>query len=482
MSELGSYSASDEANYEISPAKQKRLQQLFDHAKQMTSKQKYDFDYAHSLLGECCKTDPANLVYCEAMLANLEKKFGGKKRGSFLSGLGSKGALKKAVSQKKWRDAISAGIDLLKSNPFDATVLRGIVDACEALRYNDVGLRYLKNEIEGSPGNVDVVRHAATYLGRVGQFEQAISLWHFVEEKQRGDEQANKMISQLTIDRERRAKGLSTVTNAIDPADAAKIRRRPTEAANSSEDSQERPAVKIQLNEKQKLKAKIEAEPETFENYVKLIDLWCAENKYFEAESVLRDAKEHLEEAPEWQEKFEEVQMLKARHRYRLAEQQAGANAKPQLLELVETAKNDLNKLELDIYTKRLEKSPSDSQLKYEVALRQKRIGNVDAAIDLFDEIAESDEKFLALAYLGKGECLQSRKKYVTALETYEEAVTYADTLSPERHKLLLYRAGVLAQGLKEYRSAVSYLKRLTAIDPNYKDAKLRLDKLKKMR
>ena len=288
MSTGGSFSISDDADYEVSPALRKRLQQLFDHATQMMAKQKYDYDYAHSLLGECCKRDPANLVYVEKMLENLDRKFKGKKKGSLFSGFGGKGGLKKALSAKKWQEVIAEGIELLKSNPYDSVTLRGMVDACEAMRYNEVGLRYMKNAIDGSPGDMEVMRHCARYLGRVGQFDQAIALWHFIEEKKRGDDEANKMISQLTIDRERRAQGLATVTNRIDPADAAKIKRRQASqeeggARPGTSHLQERPATKIELNEKQKLKAKIEANPDDAENYMKLIDLWCSEAKFYEA-------------------------------------------------------------------------------------------------------------------------------------------------------------------------------------------------------
>ncbi len=481
MSDGGSFSVSEDADYEVSPAMRKQLQRLFDHATQMMSKQKYDYDYAHSLLGDCCKRDPANLVYVEKMLENLDLKFKGKKKGSLFSGFGGKGGLKKALSAKKWQDVIKEGVDLLKSNPYDSVVLRAMVDACEAMRYNEVGLRYMKNAMDGSPGDMEVMRHCARYLGRVGQFDQAISLWHFIEDKNRGDKEANQMISQLTIDRERRAKGLATVTNRIDPADAAKVRRRQaTQQGNESTEVQERPATKkIELNEKQKLKAKIEDNPDQVDNYMKLIDLWVEEGKFFEAESVWKEAQAHFGDSMELTEKREDLLIQKGRHRFQMAQNQASSQSSPQLLELVETAKNDLNRLELEIYTRRSERHPDDLSIKYELGLRLKRMGNYEEAEAIFDEIALADEKLLAICYLGKGECLQARKKFMTAMEMYEEALNYADNLSSERFKLLLYRAGVLAQGLKEWSSATSYLKRLEKMDPAYKDVKRRLDKLK---
>lgn len=479
MSDGASSPTSEESEYEVSPALRKRLQQLFEHASQMMSKQKYDYDYAHSLLGECCKRDPANLIYVEKMFENLDAKFKGKKKGSVFSGFGGKGGVKKALAAKKWLEVIAEGIELLKSNPYDSITLRAMVDACAALRFNEVGLRYMKNAMDGSPGDMEVMRHCARYLGKVGQFDQAIALWHFIEDKKRGDDEANKMISQLTIDRERRAQGLATVTNRIDAEEAAKLRRKQLAAQEAAGEAAP-PIAKGPLTEKQKLKVRIENNPDVALNYLMLIDLCCSEGKFFEADEALKQALAHFGETLELIEKREELMIVKARHRFQVAEKQAASTPKPtpELLELVETARNDLNRIELEVFSKRNQRKPGDVTLKYELAVRLKRVGNFEQAEQLFDEAAQADDKLYPICYLGKGECLQSRKQYTAALAAYEEGLTRSENMSSDGLKLLLYRAGVLAQGLKEWVSASRHLKRLHKMDASYKDVKLRVDKL----
>ncbi len=481
MSESTTSSVPEEAEYEVSPALRKRLQQLFEHAKQMMSKPKYDFDYAHSLLGECCRRDPANLVYVETMLDNLERKFGGKKKGSLLAGLAGRGAIKKAHAAKRWQDVIAEGIELLKGNPWDSATLRAMVDACEAMHYNEVGLRYMKNALDGSPGDLEVVRHGARYLGRVGQFDQAIALWHFIEEKTRGDEEANKMISQLTIDRQRRAQGLPTVTNRIDPADLDKVRRRKASLEAEQAGAKERAAPKIELTEKQKLLAEIDETPQRLEPHLRLVDLYCEEGKFHDAEQAFKRAFAAIGDAVELLEKREDVQIRRARHRLRQAEQQAAADPTPQKTELVESTRSELNRTELDIYAKRVERHPERVPLKYELAVRLKRVGNLAEAEKWFQEVADAEEKFVALASLGLGECLQAQKKYQDALQAYQKGLGNIESLTAEGQKLLLYRTGVLALGLKQYDIASQNLKRLVQMDPDFKDARQRLDKLKEI-
>ncbi|MEX1042089.1 MAG: tetratricopeptide repeat protein [Pirellulaceae bacterium] len=464
--------------YEISPAKRKQLQQLYDRAQQLMKQPKYDHDYVHTLLSGACKLDPANVVFADTMMTNLERKFNGKKPSSLFGGFGGGGrAVKKLAAAGKWSETLSQGMDQLLSNPWDTTTLLAMVEACEACRYNEAGLRYMKNATDGSPGDLEVLRTCAGYLGRVGQFDQAIAVWHYIEDKSRGDDEANRMISQLTLDRERQAQGLATVTNRIDPK---KTPLRPKPASTTP--TEEKPRRQIELNERQRLKNLIEQNQYNLENYLQLADAWCQVQNFNEAENTLKQAHDTIGTSFELTQKREEVQIARARHRLLVAEGQAKEKPSESADRLRESLRDDLNRIELDIYSQRVERRPDDFPLKYELGLRLKRAGNLPEAIQEFDAVAAGDEKLAAAAYLGKGECLQANRRYEPALEAYKEALTRYKTLSSDRVKQLLYRAGVLAAALKQTPLALQYLGQLAKLDPSYKDVGPRLDKLKQMR
>lgn len=467
-------------DYEISPAKRKQLQQLYDRAQQLMKQPKYDHDYVHTLLSGACKLDPANVVYADTMLTNLERKFNGKKPTSLFGGFGGGGrAVKKLAAAGKWSETLSQGMDQLLSNPWDTTTLLAMVEACEACRYNEAGLRYMKNAKDGSPGDMEVLRTCAGYLGRVGQFDQAIAVWHYIEDKNRGDDEANRMISQLTLDRERQAKGLATVSNRIDPKKTP-LRAKPVSTAATS--TEEKPRRQIELNERQRLKSLIESNQYNLQNYLLLADAWCQVQNFTEAENTLKQAHDTIGTSLELTQKREEVQIARARHRLLVAERQAKEKPSESADRLRESIRDDLNRIELDIYSQRVERHPDDFSLKYELGLRLKRAGNLPEAIQEFDGVAAGDETLAAAAYLGKGECLQAARRYEPALESYKEALTRYKTLGSERVKQLLYRAGVLAAGLKQTKLAVQYLGQLAKLDPSYKDVGPRLDKLKQIR
>ena len=181
----------------MSPGKRRQLQKCFERANELASKEKPDFDYAHDLYAQAVNNDPGNLVYVEAMLSNLQKKFNNNKKGSRFN-FGGRKAFKEAVSEEDWPSIFSEGIEILKSNPWDTHALREMARACAFNRYNEVELRYLKNALDGKPKDVEVNRHCAQSLARLGQFDMAISCWNRVDEKTKTDE-AQKMMSELTL-------------------------------------------------------------------------------------------------------------------------------------------------------------------------------------------------------------------------------------------------------------------------------------------
>src|SRR5688572_22438971 len=121
----------------IPPALRRRLQQCYEHAKKLMAQPKYDFDYANTALTDCVVSDPGNLVYVDAFLDNLNKKYNNNLKGASMQMFLPRGPLKKALAAKQWQEAIKAGAAILKTNPWDAATLRGMAEACEHLQCSE---------------------------------------------------------------------------------------------------------------------------------------------------------------------------------------------------------------------------------------------------------------------------------------------------------------------------------------------------------
>ena len=138
---------------EISPARRKQLQKMFDIG--MTKSAQKSYDYAVELLAQCATADPGNVQYVKGLLDTLKAKYE-KNRGkghpmAFLKMMGPKGAMKKGTAKEDWKAVCEAGVKGLLWNPWDFATLSYLVKATIALGFTDVPLLYLKNGNRNSP-------------------------------------------------------------------------------------------------------------------------------------------------------------------------------------------------------------------------------------------------------------------------------------------------------------------------------------------
>ncbi|MFV1965452.1 MAG: tetratricopeptide repeat protein [Pirellulaceae bacterium] len=464
----------------VSPALRRRLQQIHEHAHKLFEQEKMDFDYVHSMLVECVVQDPGNLVYLETMLQNLHRKYGNNKRGARLKGFGGRGPFKKAVAKKDWKEVSRLGPDLLKTNPWDIATLRALAEACAAYGYNDVELRYLKNALEAKPHDVKVNRHCAMSLARMGQYDQAIACWHRVDEAKRGDEEAQKMMSELQIEKTRQQSG-----NTGEEAPRGRIRKAKasphTDAPEEPSSGDEPKRRAIQLTPRQELEQQLVNNPADREASFDLADLYVGEHRLADATHVLQKALAATGNDVTVQERLEDVEILRKKHQVEIAEKRAAHDKDEQTKQLAEQLRTDLNRVEWEIFLSRSDRYPQDLEIKFQLGLRLKRCQRYEQAMECFRESHELPDR-RAGSLLELGECWQRQKQYDKALERYRQAAEQAGPDHLHLKKLALYRVGVLATGLKNLDSAVRYLEELTALDPAYEDAASRLDKIREMR
>jgi tetratricopeptide (TPR) repeat protein len=510
----------------VTPAHRQRLQKCYEHGMKLsTQEKKPDYDYAHTLFSECVSQDPANLVYVEAMLDNLQRKYGGNKKGARLGGIGgARSALKKAAAKEDWKEVLSLGPEALKQNPWDVPTLRSLARACAAHHYNEAELRYLKNALEANPKDVDVNRHCAESLARMGQFDQAIACWSRVEEfgKVNDQAEAQEKISELTIERARGRSGLPGEAKPLPKAPVKEVARmREADGGVSREATEEDPTVgkeaakspksaestemSTEENERgeiidspeaaasvsgddfddqfrRSLEKAIAENPADAGSYVLLADLLVDHGRFDHAEDLLKRALFTTGRNLSVIERTEDLQIERAAHQVAVAEKRlAKAGESEEAQGLVIELKKELNRIELEVFRQRADRYPDDGEVKYELGLRLKRAGNQEEAIRCFGEIGDRSSSAPAAA-LEMGESLQYLKHFRDALDAYERAARLAGENDPHHRKKALYRGGVLATGMRKLDKAESLLRELEQLDPDYKDLSHRLDKIQKIR
>ena len=170
----------------------------------------------------------------------------------------------------------------------------------------------------------------------------------------------------------------------------------------------------------------------------------------------------------------ENLQLARAEHRLQAARRRAASDPHPRAQLLVQRLAAESGRLEIEILHLRCERLPGDWQVRLELARRLKQAGNFSGAVQRLEETARIHPGEAAVL-TELGECWQHLRQFAKALEHYRQAIAAS---SGDAATLALYRAGVLAGAMGQTSEARQFFARLVAIDPAFKDARERLDKL----
>jgi tetratricopeptide (TPR) repeat protein len=469
----------------LSPAARQRLQKVFEHAQRCAEKE--DFNYATELFTQCVVEDPGNVIYLQHFFANLQKKYKDNKSGARFASLkisSQRSAVTKATAKGLWSDALKSGCAALALNPWDIPTLLAMAQACKELGIDECQLYYLRRALDANPKDIATNRQAALTLQRMGQFDQAIACWHRVEQAKPHDEEALQAISRLSVEKTIHEGGYdsSVLMQSGGAGSPSKV-----SVAQYSRDSKNKIPTEVTDDEldlppEQRFQQAIARDPSDLQAYFKLADLYVQQQRYEEAEKVLERALQASGGGDlTVRERLEEVLMRRSRQQQAIAEKNYEHDPTEENQQLANQLRGRANQVELEIYAAKAARDPHNLRLKYELALRLKRAGKAKEAIPLL-QAARSDPQRKPQVLVELGECFQKIEQYKLALGSYEQAIEACEEPDSEIRRLALYRAGVLATGMREFDRAERHLTELAGLDFSYRDVADRLDKVNKLR
>lgn len=455
----------DDASSGVNAIKRRRLQQVYDHA--MIQFNQKNYDYAADLFIQCVSNDPGNMVYVQAYLENMRKKFDNNKRGdgmAFFKIGGPRKAAKKALTQNNYTDAIENGLQALRFNPWDVQTLTILWEACIGLGFTEVPQAYMKIALEGNPKDVGVNKSLANVLKSLHRYNEAISCWRRIELCfPNGNEEAARNITELIV-----AKNLYEAggRNNEDKRIQAVVS---TTAAGGE---------KVQMTQEDFLRSKIRERPKDAARYIALADYFIAQEKFDRAETVLTDAVKQTGETEnrDLLDKLEDSALRNLRQKLIEIEKSQGKTS-----EEWKAKRMELNTRELEVWKGRCERYPNNLAFKYELGLRYKINGDYNSAIMQFQP-AQNEPRRKGVCCLQLGMCFREIKQYSMSLAAFDEAIANIPDRDAENKKRAYYEAGRLALSIKRTQLAEKYLKSLAGMDFNYKDVASLLDKLEEMR
>ncbi len=134
---------------------------------------------------------------------------------------------------------------------------------------------------------------------------------------------------------------------------------------------------------------------------------------------------------------------------------------------------------ELKHYSECVENQPTDRKYKFELGKRFLKAKRFDDAIPLFQE-ARSDPRYRLGSLSHIGQCFFYKQWYTDAIESFQEAYENVESKESSMAKELLYNLGRAYEADNNDVEALASYRRVTQIDFNYKDARDRVDALRK--
>ncbi|HQU45994.1 MAG TPA: tetratricopeptide repeat protein, partial [Pirellulales bacterium] len=296
----------------IPPGKRRMLQQCFEAGSSKSASG--NFDYAAQMFTQCVVGDPANLLYAQNFLANLQKKYNNNKSGAALAAMRSaksKGGVTYASKRKDWLGVIASGLEVLKLNPWDTGALAEMANACAQLQFEECQIVWLKGALEADIKDPEVNRLLGRALAKQGQFDQAIACWMRVQQAKPNDEEAHRAIANLQVEKTIHKGGYEDAESS-------------TEVMADKQAMADRQGTGGQrLSPEQQLEKRIVKDPSNISLYLELADLRVKQEQFTPAEAVLKRGLEASGGSLEVREYLEDVELRHARHQVLIAEKRA---------------------------------------------------------------------------------------------------------------------------------------------------------------
>jgi Tfp pilus assembly protein PilF len=412
-----------------------------------------NFDYGIQLLLTCCKLDPGNLIYRQALRRTEKVKFNNNLRGSrlaFLTTSTSRTKLKAAKASRDYLKVLECGEAVLVRNPWDVGAQMDMAEAAEALGHVELAAWTLEQARQRNPQDATVNRALARLYEKRGNFSQAILLWELV-----------RKVDPRDIEAQHKAKDLAASDTIVRGGYDAVLDKSPAATPPQDVDATATQAVKNApqhapptsvaedrlAREASALRKRIQADPANANAHLQLASLYRRVGKIDEAREVLQKALIPTANSFEVSLELADLDIEPFRRNFAITEGKLKAKPEDEHLERIRLRlQREIYSRELDLYRQKADRYPTEMAHRLELGIRLLHMGQTDSAITEL-QAARSDPRHRWRAMLYLGYCFKSRKNWQLAQRNFEEALQNLPAAEESFRKELLFQ---LAQGAAE--------------------------------
>jgi tetratricopeptide (TPR) repeat protein len=450
----------------------------FERANQVIATENYD--YGIQLLMTCCKLDPANLIYRQALRKTEKKKFNNNLRGSrlaFVTTSAAKTKLKAAKASRDYLRVLEHGEEVLARNPWDVGTQMDMAEAADALGLLDVAVWTLEHTRQKNPKDVTVNRALARLYEKRGNFSQAIGLWELVRKEDPQDIEAQHKSKDLAASDTIARGGYEAVVAkaASGELDAEQEKAAQAPAADGTAAPLPLPDQRL-MREAAAITPRIESDPTNPNHYLQLAAVYRRGGQLEQARQVLEKAVGPTGNYFEIAIELADLDIEPFRRNLVLTEDKLRHDAQDEELRKIRIRLlKEINTRELDLYRLKAERFPTELTHRLELGLRLLRAGQIDAAIvELQAARSDPRQRWKALLYLGY--CFKSRNNWRLAQRNFEESMQNLPVGEEATRKELLYQLAHGSADSGDLAKAVDLAYELANLDFAYRDIGKLLD------
>lgn len=387
------------------------------------------------LFVECCRLDPANLLYRQA-LRRAEKAWFGNRPGrgwwTWLFSWRLRRRLRAARAGGRYLEVLDLGEQILIRAPWDVDVQMEMATAAELLGLLDLAIWNLEQARQKDAYHPELNRRLARLYERRGNFTQAQALWELVRKVAPDDEEAAQKL-------------------ACTPA--------------GREGARDQLAEKILVAQK-----RLREEPAQPEPYLELARLLRDAGQLDEAQRTLSQGLQTTGNCFDLLVEWTELSIEPFRRD--LALTQARLTSQPgdsELLRIQHELRREINIRELELYRMLADRYPGRLVYRYEVGLRLVRAGQLAEAREELQALrGHADLEGPALVALAHG--FRDKQHLRLAQKHFEEALACLPPEGISHRKEALYELARCHADLGELPRAVSLADELLRLDPTHRD------------
>ena len=461
----------------------------FERANQVISTG--NFDYGIRLLLSCCKLDPANLIYRQALRRTEKAKYRDNKRGHWLAWLTTWPGVsraKRALRAADYVKVLEYGEIVLSRNPWNVPSQLAMAEAADCLGLLDMAIWNLEQARQMAARDLQVNRTLARLYEKRGNFTQAIALWELVRKIKPDDGEAQRKSKDLaaseTIARGQYGDVVGSENKEGEDSPAGKAG---TAAPGAGLGLKPRSHPEIQFGKGQApqdrtqreidgLRARIKDEPTNASVYLQLARLYRQADQREQAHQVLTEGLVPTANAFELAIELVDLEIEAMRKNLAVAEQQL--KAKPDdadLRKLRSRLRKEINSRELEMHRQKADRFPSEMSHRLELGIRLLRSGQTDEAIKEL-QTARADLKLRWQVQMYLGHCFKARNNWTLAQRNFDESLQQLPPNEKAFRKEILYILAVGAAENGDLPKAVDCGNELANDDYSYRDISKLLD------